>query len=182
MSNILNYDSAKLLLVKSFWDDAMNDEKQLEGFPSSSKRHAYWKCSKGHSWRASICSLYIRTACPICHKEEGLDYYNLAKNYPDYAKEWHPRRNAPLTPEQVSPDDTLKVWWKCYKGHEWQGSIRYRIKNNIECKQCVAEKTILEEARKRREQSAVHVKVRGNTRGLADLDFFALCGEWSQNK
>ncbi|MFC1488156.1 zinc-ribbon domain-containing protein, partial [Thermoproteota archaeon] len=46
--------------------------------------------------------------------------YNLAKLYPDLAKEWHPTKNGDLSIFNVFPKSHKKVWWKCNQGHEWK--------------------------------------------------------------
>lgn len=34
------------------------------------------------------------------------------------AKQWHPHKNMPLTPNDVSPGSGKKVWWVCSNNHE----------------------------------------------------------------
>ena len=36
--------------------------------------------------------------------------------------QWHPVRNGPLTPRQVSYGSKQKTWWLCPNGHEWQAA------------------------------------------------------------
>src|ERR1039457_809599 len=43
--------------------------------------------------------------------------------HPKLAGEWHPTRNAPLTPNDVTCGTGKKAWWLCKKGHEWEASI-----------------------------------------------------------
>ena len=45
---------------------------------------------------------------------------------PELALEWHPTRNAPLTPNLISYGSTKKVWWICNKGHEFQATVNNR--------------------------------------------------------
>jgi hypothetical protein len=42
------------------------------------------------------------------------------------AKEWHPQKNHPLTPKDVTVSSERKVWWICKKGHEWEADIGHR--------------------------------------------------------
>jgi hypothetical protein len=44
--------------------------------------------------------------------------------------EWHPRKNIPLCPKDVTPGSGKKVWWLCEKGHEWQAAIHSRSKGS----------------------------------------------------
>lgn len=33
--------------------------------------------------------------------------------FPEVAKEWHPTKNDPLTPDMVTPGCNKRVWWLC---------------------------------------------------------------------
>lgn len=159
-------------IVESFWDPEMNSGKKLSAFLPTSLKHGRWRCEKGHSWRSSFRSLYVRPVCPVCHEREGVKAYNLAKNYPSYAKEWHPTRNAPLMPHQVSPDDKQQVWWQCEKEHEWLGSIRHRIQNQIQCRQCLEEERAF--------KNDIRKRFRKLER-LEPIEIYALCGLWASS-
>jgi len=41
------------------------------------------------------------------------------------AKYWHPSRNEPLKPSDVTPGVHTRVWWRCFKSanHIWQAKI-----------------------------------------------------------
>lgn len=45
---------------------------------------------------------------------------------PELLREWHPAKNAPLTPEGITYGSKRSVWWKCKKGHEWQTAVYTR--------------------------------------------------------
>ena len=40
--------------------------------------------------------------------------------------QWHPVRNEPLTPRQVSYGSKQKTWWQCPDGHIWKAVIYSR--------------------------------------------------------
>ena len=42
-------------------------------------------------------------------------------------RQWHPKKNAGLTPDMVSAGSHQKVWWRCDKGHEWQAIVKSRV-------------------------------------------------------
>ena len=44
--------------------------------------------------------------------------------------QWHPVKNGPLTPRQVSYGSRQKIWWLCPKGHEWQTAVYTRTKGS----------------------------------------------------
>ena len=67
------------------------------------------------------------------HSPQGGD--PIPKSFFDYCAEqggdallrqWHPVKNQPLTPEQLSYGSNQKVWWRCEKGHEWQAPVKSR--------------------------------------------------------
>src|SRR5210317_736397 len=56
--------------------------------------------------------------------------YNLATEYAEIAKQWHKKKNGSLTPSEVTPHSSRKVWWQCpeYEDHEWDAAISTRTK------------------------------------------------------
>lgn len=50
--------------------------------------------------------------------------------------QWHPAKNKPLTPRQVSYGSTQKVWWRCARGHIWQAAVNTRTANHTDCPYC----------------------------------------------
>lgn len=42
--------------------------------------------------------------------------------YPELVREWHPKRNGDVFPDEVRFGSHLRIWWKCTEGpdHEWQ--------------------------------------------------------------
>ncbi len=54
---------------------------------------------------------------------------------PTLAKEWNPTKNGRLTPRDVTPKASTKVWWKCRNGHEWQAAVANRA-NGRGCRIC----------------------------------------------
>lgn len=55
--------------------------------------------------------------------------------FPSLAKEWHPEKNEILTPEDVTPSDSIQVWWKCILKHEWIAVVKDRV-NGAGCPYC----------------------------------------------
>lgn len=61
---------------------------------------------------------------------------SLATRMPSLAKEWHPTKNEPLLPTDVTIASGRKVWWQCGAcGHEWAAVIGSRSKG-AGCPQC----------------------------------------------
>ena len=92
---------------------------------------AWWKCSKGHEWQASITHRNKGSGCPYCSGRFAIKGENdLQTVNPNLAKEWNYEKNNGLTPVDVMPNTVKKVWWKCTKGHEWQATIDSRNRGN----------------------------------------------------
>jgi hypothetical protein len=60
---------------------------------------------------------------------------DLATLRQDLAAEWHPTRNADLTPDQVVPGSNQYAWWQCEHGHEWRAMIASRNRGHG-CERC----------------------------------------------
>lgn len=102
--------------------------------PNSSKV-VWWKCNNGHEWQQSIQHRVRRgSKCKECRRQED----SLASKYPEIAKEWHPTKNKPLTPNDVFPSYRKKVWWKCQKdpAHEWEVTVSTRVFSRSGCPKC----------------------------------------------
>lgn len=114
------------LLVQ--WDKQKNGELTPRNVKKGSHRKIWWKCAFGHSWQAVV---YTRTGqssgCPVCAgKTMPPSVRILSDECPELAKEWHPSKNADLSPHDVPPGSHLRVWWQCEKGHEWVAQIKSR--------------------------------------------------------
>ncbi len=119
--------------------------------PGSGKK-AWWVCEKGHEWKAQIKSRTRKkgTGCPKCYEKVRGEIIrkaairrsgSLAETHPDIAGQWHPTKNLPLTPHDVTPGSNRKVWWVCDKGHDdWLAMIYSRTgKKPTGCPECVKE-------------------------------------------
>lgn len=42
-------------------------------------------------------------------------------------KEWNYKRNVGIDPSSLTVGSNKKVWWLCFKGHEWEASIYSRV-------------------------------------------------------
>lgn len=52
------------------------------------------------------------------------------------AVHWHPSRNAPLHPSQVSFGSRKRVWWTCEQGHAWQAAVYAVTGSDSGCPYC----------------------------------------------
>jgi hypothetical protein len=88
---------------------------------SGSKR--WWLCKHGHEWEATIANRAKGRGCPYC---AGRITGSLQTHNPRLAAEWHPTKNGTLTPHDVKPGSSKKVWWLCSKGHGWIATVNSR--------------------------------------------------------
>ena len=68
---------------------------------------------------------------------------SLAEVNPELAKQWHTSKNGDLSPSDVFPSSSKKVWWKCDKGndHEWESSLN-NMSNGRGCPICSGKKVV----------------------------------------
>ncbi|MBR2498404.1 MAG: hypothetical protein IKB67_01690 [Clostridia bacterium] len=119
-----------------------NGELKPEDFMPNSNKKVWWKCAKGHEWQATINNRNNGQDCPICASKKVLSGYNdLVTVNPKLASEWNYGRNGSLRPEEFTANSGVKVWWKCYKGHEWQSTIAHR-NNGRGCPYCTGKQAI----------------------------------------
>ena len=123
-------DNAQLM---DEWDWEKNDELGLSPYVLTIGKNvkAWWKCSKGHQYQASIGNRNYGYGCPYCSGRYAIKGENdLLTVYPHLAKEWNYEKNDGLTPADVLPNSDKKVWWQCANGHEWQTQVKVRTRGN----------------------------------------------------
>ena len=86
-----------------------------------------------YSKRQGYCSDYSNLVNTEKDKNAILEQYliefeknSLANTYPEIASEWNTDKNGTLTPKMFLPHSSVKIWWKCDKGHEWLAQINSR--------------------------------------------------------
>ncbi len=111
------------------WHPTRNGDARPEEVAATSGRHVWWRGACGHEWSASPKNRSkLGAGCPCCAGLRAAPETSLAALDPDLAKQWHPTRNRPLTPDDVMPGSGLRVWWKCPEGpdHEWETAVVFR--------------------------------------------------------
>ena len=112
------------------WHPAKNGKLTPDDVTAGSGRKVWWQCSKNeeHAWEAMINNRKKGSDCPICTNKKTVISNSLAVNNPELASEWHPTKNGPLTPYDVTAGSNKKAWWQCPRGtdHEWETYINLR--------------------------------------------------------
>lgn len=96
----------------------------------------WWRCSAGHEWRRSPSArVALGRGCAVCAGQQIIPGENdLATLKPEVAVRWHPTRNGPLKPTEVSPGTHRKVWWQCVEGHSYFSTVANR--STVGCPGC----------------------------------------------
>jgi hypothetical protein len=122
------------------WNYLKNGKLRPDHVTYNSRKAVWWLCCEGHEWQTPI---YQRVnsgcGCPFCLGRKPSENHNLAKGNPILAKEWHPIKNANLTPYDVTPISNIRVWWLGDCGHEWESAINNRAQG-YGCPYCAGQK------------------------------------------
>jgi len=102
--------------------------------PGSHKK-VWWQCKNGHEWEAVIKYRSGGDGCPFCSGRRPAKKNCLEAKGPWLAREWHPTKNAALTPKDVAPFSERQIWWQCKKGHEHRERVIDRYKRGG-CPEC----------------------------------------------
>ena len=127
-------------LLAREWNFSRNGSLKPEHCTASSGQKVWWKCSKGHEWLAIIASRNKGHGCPYCAGQKAIKGENDLKTVNStLASEWNYEKNGAVTPMDVMPNSSKKVWWKCKNGHEWQAVISSR-NSGRGCPECAKQK------------------------------------------
>ncbi|MHC5534693.1 zinc-ribbon domain-containing protein [Priestia megaterium] len=131
------------------WNVEKNEGLNPDNFSVKSRRKVWWICKDcNHEWKASIGDRTRdnkSTNCPKCARRitgeknranKLNDKNRLSICYPEMAKQWVYEKNDNFTPETISSNSRFNAWWRCEKGHEFQGSVVVRTSRNIICPYC----------------------------------------------
>lgn len=123
------------------WDADKNFPSSPKDYRLHSNKSVWWKCDKGHSWRASITNRERGNGCPYCSGRRVLPGFNdLATTSPTLASQWDYENNSELSPEMVTAGSNRKVWWRCEHGHGWKAVISARGTRG--CPYCAGKRAI----------------------------------------
>lgn len=122
----------------SEWDVEKNNGMTPDSFSAYSQIKVWWKCKKGHSWKALISSRF-RLGCPYCAGQRTIAGENdfeswCNQNNPSLLLEWNYDKNV-FKPSEITAKSPKKAWWKCSKGHEWEAVINNRV-HGTRCPYC----------------------------------------------
>ena len=119
----------------------MNGDLRPADVAIRSRQRIWWRCPRApdHVWQTLPRSRIIaRHPCPFCAGKRASITNSLEARAPRIAAEWHPTKNRPLTPRDVTTGTPRRVWWRCPKGpdHEWPATIHARTARGNLCPFC----------------------------------------------
>ncbi|SDB12751.1 zinc-ribbon domain-containing protein [Butyrivibrio sp. INlla16] len=124
------------------WDYEQNSDKSPEQVAAGSSKVAWWKCSRGHSWKAAISSRVRGNGCPVCAgKKVVIGVNDLVTVNPSLADEWDIQKNE-FSPVQITSGSSRRVWWRCSKGHSWKASVAARDRSKTGCPYCAGKEIL----------------------------------------
>lgn len=125
------------------WHPQKNGTRKPSDVKPGSAVRVWWQCktNPAHEWEATVTvrtQKKSRGLCPHCSGQIVSSTNSLLAKHPDTAKEWHPTKNAPLTPDKVKRASGKKVWWRCSvnPAHEWLAMIKNRTVLGSGCPFC----------------------------------------------
>jgi hypothetical protein len=117
------------------WHPTKNNHLTPFDVTSSSGKKVWWVCEKGHEWEAVIGNRNSGSGCAMCSGRVASKENCLVTQFPEIADQWHPVKNKPLKPTEVTYGSNRKVWWMCSKGHEWEQRVKKRTQGRG-CSEC----------------------------------------------
>lgn len=116
------------------WDYEKNNISPSSVTPQSHD-YAFWKCSKGHSYKARIQNRTLGSGCPVCNGTITIRYdEKLAITHQDILDQWDYERNI-ITPMEITAGSTKKVFWICENGHKYAQAVGEHV-NGSRCPIC----------------------------------------------
>ena len=128
------------------WHPSRNGNLNPRNVTPGSGKKVWWICAEGHEWEAAIYSRNRGSGCPICNKPTPADTSDISITDTELVREWHLTKNSGLNLRNLPPGFNRKVWWICEEGHEWEATVKSRMKGN-DCPSCNKNLTTKSESR-----------------------------------
>lgn len=152
--------------VAAIWHPSKNGELTAQMVTRGSARTVWWLCPEDqHAWQAQVKNVAKQTAtgsCPVCAGRTVMTGVNdVGTLLPELMKQWHPVKNLPLTPQQLTVGSHQRVWWQCpdVAQHSWQTRVFDRSYHLTQCPLCFGRDSLAE----RKLADAVEMLLPGRT-------------------
>ena len=112
-----------------------NNQKSIFTINPGTEYKYKWICEKygyEHEYETRPWDMIKGCRCPYCSSHQiKIGFNDLASQYPEIAKEWHPTKNGDLKPTQIMSQSSKKIWLICNKcKSEWNVVISNKIKGS----------------------------------------------------
>jgi hypothetical protein len=139
--SVTNCVATRIPEILPLWHPTRNGTLTPWQLTAGTSRKVWWRCPHGpdHQWQQTPGREGMgsrRASCPFCANRQVSVTNCLATVAPRIAREWHPTRNAPLTPQDVLSGTSQRVWWRCAFHHEWATRVNQRTARGNGCPIC----------------------------------------------
>ena len=110
------------------WHPTRNGNLNPRNVTPGSGKKVWWICISGHEWQAPVYSRSRGSGCPLCNKSTSAKNDETIVINTELRREWHLTKNTGLNLRNLPPGFNKKVWWICEEGHEWQATVRSRMR------------------------------------------------------
>ena len=114
------------------WHSEKNGALTPDQIPSDFGDSVWWACPFGHAFEASPRAYAKDDGCPHCAMTEN----SLQARYPRLAAQWHPDKNAGVSPSSIDAQSPIPAWWRCPRGHEFHRPVRSMTQGTGACPTC----------------------------------------------
>lgn len=125
--------------VAARWHPKLNGNVTPWDVAAGSHKKAFFQCKlfPNHAWSARIGHHAVN--CPKCKSYSYESKDSLEAHYPAIALDWHPTKNAPITPDCISPKTPKRFWWVCKTDakHVWEAPVANRTAGGSGCPYCM---------------------------------------------
>ena len=129
-------------LLKDEWDYELNKPFDVSLVAPKSGSMFWWKCQKGHNWKASPLERSNGRGCAVCaNRQVQLGVNNLGATNPELLEEWDFSKNKGIDPSLITAGYGKLVSWKCRKGHTWKATPINR-RRGTNCPECPWQKAV----------------------------------------
>ncbi len=117
------------------WNYEKNGDLKPEDCTANSHQKVWWKCNKGHEWRASIVNRNKGRACPICASERSTSFPEYAIAY--YLKKYnikalHTYKEKGYELDIYIPTKKIAIEYDGYFYHK--NKTKKDLEKNLNCK------------------------------------------------
>lgn len=129
--------------ISEEWNYIKNKPLTPKDVTANSNMKVWWICKENHEYEITPYDRNRGRGCPYCSGRKVSKYNSLSSLSPEVAKHWDFEKNKNLTPNDVTQNSGIKVWWRCMKGHKWEKRIIDQVRLKKQCAMCYKENIVI---------------------------------------